>query len=196
MWKTFFKQLWTSFLQWIDIRLGYISAAPRLFWYLQDIVRYGHHTVDTDFEYIKEDQSTETYRIRTFIEFDGDVINIIPDPLRYQNPNWRTTFEKAYTQHMQNVAFFFMKLEDSTAFWAFMLILPLFLGVNYRLVEDVWSWFMYGVFADRLKDQILDFGIFFASVFLLPQLVRLLMPRIVAFGLKQIERYLQKKEMI
>lgn len=195
MWKITLKNFWVRLKRWLDLRLGYISAAPRLIIYFIEILRFGAYTIDTEFEYVLEDGvSTEKFIMRTLIELDGDVTNFVPDPMRYKGEAWFCCFEDAFKQHADNIKFFFTKLEDSTTFWAFMITLPVFIGINYRLVYDIWLLITTGSFSDKLQEQVLDIGIFIASIFILPQLVKLLIPRIVAFILKRIEAYLNEDE--
>lgn len=194
-WKLFFKNSWVTFKRWLDIRLGYISAAPRLIFYFIEILKHGAYTIDTEFEYVsKNGTHTEKLRMRTLIELDGDVTNLVPDPTKHKGEEWFFCFESAFKKHTENVKFFFTRLEESATFWAFMTTLPLLIAVNYRLIEDIWSFITTGVFSDKLQEQILDVGIFVASAILLPQLIKLLIPRILALILKRIERYLSEEE--
>lgn len=194
-WKIALKNSWVNFKRWLDIRLGYISAAPRLILYFIEILKYGAYTIDTEFEYVLEDgKTTEKFMMRTLIELDGDVTNIVPDPLRHKGEDWFCCFEDAFKLHSKNIQFFFTKLEESATFWAFMTTLPLLIAVNYRLIEDIWTFVTTGVFSDTLQEQVLDIGIFIASAVLLPQLIRLLIPRLLALIIKRIERYLSEEE--
>lgn len=194
-WKIALKNLWVQFLRWLDIRLGYISAAPRLILYFIEILRTGAYTIDTEFEYVLEDGvNTEKFIMRTLIELDGDVTNFVPDPMKHKGEAWFCCFEDAFKLHSKNIEFFFMKLEDSATFWAFMTTLPLIIAVNYRLIEDIWAFITTGHFSDKLQDQVLEIGIFMASAVLLPQLIKLLIPRLLALVLKRIEKYLSEEE--
>ncbi len=194
-WKILLKNLWVRFKRWLDIRLGYISAAPRLILYFIEILKYGAYTIDTEFEYVLEDGvSTRKFIMRTLIELDGDVTNFVPDPTKYKGEAWFCCFEDAFKLHVKNIKFFFSKLEQSATFWAFMTTLPLLIAVNYRLIEDIWTLITTGHFSDILQEQILDIGIFIASAILLPQLIKLLIPRLLALLLKRIERYLNEEE--
>ncbi|WP_338815284.1 hypothetical protein V9L05_09490 [Bernardetia sp. Wsw4-3y2] len=195
MWKIILKNFWVKFKRWLDIRLGYISAAPRLILYLIEIIRYGAYTIDTEFEYVLEDGvSTEKFLLRTLIELDGDVTNFVPDPTKYKEESWFCCFEDAFKLHSENIKFFFTKLEESATFWAFMTTLPFLIAVNYRLLEDIWLFITTGNFSKELQDQVLEIGLFVASAILLPQLIRLLIPRLLALVLKRIERYLTEEE--
>lgn len=195
MWKVLLKKFWTQFKRWLDIRLGYISAAPRLIIYFIEILRYGAHTIDTEFEYVLDDGTkTEKFAMRTLISLDGDITNFVPDPLKYKEETWFYCFEDAFKLHSENIDFFFMKLEDSATFWAFMTTIPLLVGVNYRLIEDIWGFITTGHFSEKLQDQVLEVGIFVASAILLPQFIKLLIPRIMAFVLKRVEAYLSEEE--
>lgn len=195
MWKIAIKNFWVRLKRWLDIRLGYISAAPRLIIYFIEILRSGAYTIDTEFEFVLEDGvSTEKFIIRTLIELDGDVTNFVPDPTKYKGEAWFCCFEDAFKQHANNIKFFFTKLEDSATFWAFMTTLPVLIAVNYRLVYDIWVLITTGHFSDKLQEQVLNIGILIASAILLPQLIKLLIPRILAFVLKRIEAYLNEDE--
>jgi len=195
LWKIAIKNFWVRLKRWLDIRLGYISAAPRLIIYFIEILRSGAYTIDTEFEFVLEDGvSTEKFIIRTLIELDGDVTNFVPDPTKYKGEAWFCCFEDAFKQHANNIKFFFTKLEDSATFWAFMTTLPVLIAVNYRLVYDIWVLITTGHFSDKLQEQVLNIGILIASAILLPQLIKLLIPRILAFVLKRIEAYLNEDE--
>lgn len=195
MWKIVLKNAWVRFKRWLDIRLGYISAAPRLILYFIEILKHGAYTIDTEFEYVAENGiTTEKFIMRTLIELDGDVTNLVPDPTKHKGEDWFCCFEEAFKKHSENVAFFFTKLEESATFWAFMTTLPLLIAVNYRLIEDIWTLITTGQFSDALQEQVLDIGIFVASAILLPQLIKLLIPRLLALILKRIEKYLLEEE--
>jgi len=194
-WKIILKNFWVQFKRWLDIRLGYISAAPRLIFYFIEILKHGAYTIDTEFEYVSKDgKDTEKFIMRTLIELDGDVTNFVPEPTKYKGEDWFCCFEDAFKLHSENIKFFFMKLEESAVFWAFMTTLPLLIAVNYRLIEDIWEFIMTGHFSDKLQDQVLEIGVFIASAILLPQIIKLLIPRLLAFALKRIEKYLEQQE--
>lgn len=194
-WQIALKNFWVQLKRWLDIRLGYISAAPRLIFYFIEILKTGAYKIDTEFEYILEDGTkTETFIMRTLISLDGDVTNFVPDPMKYKGEAWFCCFEDAFKEHSKNIEFFFMKLEDSATFWAFMTTLPLLIAVNYRLIEDIWGFITTGHFSEKLQDQILEIGVFMASAILLPQLIKLLIPRLLALVLKRIEKYLSEEE--
>lgn len=195
-WQIALKNFWVQLKRWLDIRLGYISAAPRLIFYFIEILKTGAYKIDTEFEYILEDGTkTETFIMRTLISLDGDVTNFVPDPMKYKGEAWFCCFEDAFKEHSKNIEFFFMKLEDSATFWAFMTTLPLLIAVNYRLIEDIWGFITTGHFSEKLQDQILEIGVFMASAILLPQLIKLLIPRLLALVLKRIEKYLSEEEV-
>ncbi|AFM04241.1 hypothetical protein Fleli_1843 [Bernardetia litoralis DSM 6794] len=196
MWQIILKNFWTKCKRWLDIRLGYISAAPRLILYFIEILRYGAYTVDTEFEYVSEDGAkTEKFIMRMLITLDGDITNFVPNPMRYQDNAWLFCFENALQTHSKNIDFFFTKLEQSAAFWTFLTTVPAIIAINYRLVQDIWIFFTTGHFSDKLQDQILEIGLFAASAILLPQVVKLLIPRLLAFALKRIEAYLLEEEV-
>jgi hypothetical protein len=195
VWKTILNNFWVQLKRWLDIRLGYISAAPRLIFYFIEILKTGAYTIDTEFEYVsKEGTNPEKFIMRTLIALDGDVTNFVPDPMKYKEESWFSSFEDAFKLHSENINFFFLKLEESATFWAFMTTLPLLIAVNYRLIEDIWAFITTGHFSDKLQDQVLEIGIFVASAILLPQLIKLLIPRLFAFALKRIEKYLEEEE--
>ncbi len=195
LWKILLKNFWFQLMRWLDIRLGYISAAPRLIVYFIEILRYGAYTIDTEFEYVLEDGvSTKKFIMRTLIELDGDVTNFVPDPTKYKGEAWFCCFEDAFKLHAQNIKFFFTKLEESATFWAFMTTLPILIAVNYRLIQDIWGFITTGHFSDKLQDQVLELGIFIASAILLPQLIKLLIPRLLALLIKRVEKYLSEDE--
>ncbi len=194
-WKIILKNFWVQFIRWLDIRLGYISAAPRLIFYFIEIIKTGAYTIDTEFEYVLEDGvNTEKFIMRTLIELDGDVTNFVPDPMKHKGEAWFCCFEDAFKLHSENINFFFLKLEESAIFWAFMTTLPLLIAINYSLIEDIWAFVMTGHFSDKLQDQVLEIGLFMASAILLPQIIKLLIPRLFAFALKRIEKYLEEEE--
>ena len=194
-WKIILKNFWVKFKRWLDIRLGYISAAPRLILYFIEILKYGAYTIDTEFEYVLEDGiRTEKFIMRTLIELDGDVTNFVPNPMKHKGEAWFCCFKDAFKLHSENIRFFFTKLEESATFWAFMTTLPLLIAVNYRLIEDIWKFIITGYFSKTLQEQVLEIGIFVASAILLPQLIKLLIPRLLGLVLKQIEKYLNKEE--
>jgi hypothetical protein len=166
-----------DFFKNIGQNLRLSAHAPDFLRYMLQFIRKGGHTITTSFEYKPQrDAVPITYRIQSFIQLDGDMIVYQPHVRRYPTRRWQRAYEKAYQEHQKERQKLLFVMEKGMDFMGFLLSLPIFVGVNYRIIEDTVSFIVRGGFSENMQQELITIAVFVFSAIGLPFVVKWISP--------------------
>ncbi|WP_027002681.1 hypothetical protein [Hugenholtzia roseola] len=185
--------IWDFFL---TLRHQFVLATylPDFFRYLVRFIRRGGYSVRTEFEYQPKTAAAPiAFQFHSFIQLDGDIVFYCPHIRRYPTAEWAQTYEKAYQTHLKALDDFIIVMERGLGFIGFLFSLPIFIGVNYKLLDDFVNLIITGSFSENLQQELWSLAIFLGSSFALPFVVKWIAPYAFKVVWYFVKRYFGKK---
>jgi hypothetical protein len=130
-----------------------IATILRIFMFFWDIRKTGFYEIVTPFTY---PQTQISFTFRSVIYLDADFYNFVPDMAKitqdYEEEDFVTFYHQCYRQHIQKIHDFMQNMNNGTAFWGSILVIPILIAMNMNLLHDIYLWILQGVVPDFVQD--------------------------------------------
>ncbi|MGF1534317.1 MAG: hypothetical protein ACFCUI_11495 [Bernardetiaceae bacterium] len=132
IWREYLSDTYQKILYFFRL----LPGAWRIFPFLRQIIRRGAYEVRTPFP-------TREVHFRTLIQMDGDALHFFPHPNTPTDPTlrdaWLTDYEATHQSHQERLDNELLAIALSWDFWRALFSVPVFLGINYNLVTDLYT---------------------------------------------------------
>lgn len=167
--------------------MGIITTLLRILRFFWDIRKTGFYEIQTTFVYA----ATHTpLHFRTVIYLDADFYNFIPNVETVapadRDANFWAFYQDCYEQHIQKIHTFVEEVNQGTAFWGAVLVIPVLVLFNSNFLHDLYLW----IVAGDMPDFAVEFMVFIQTGNLSKQLASLLFNLLSVTGLLSIRQWL------